>query len=148
MRETIVYGTFDCYSDTRGKLFSLNLDPIGECAAQFYSPYGRPPSIRLRFCAPLSFSLFFSIRHRLNSALLSWWRLSPKTGFLQNTPRGNWWIRSFPAGTNRQSRGYPLEHPLSCCCSSTYYHGAHLRPRFPPIRRRYCCRSSPPHAQQ
>ena len=33
---------FDYYSDARRKLFSLNLDPIGEYVAQFYSPCGRP----------------------------------------------------------------------------------------------------------
>lgn len=33
---------FHSYSDARAKLFSLNLDPIGEYVTQFYSPCGRP----------------------------------------------------------------------------------------------------------
>lgn len=33
---------FYCYSDARRKLFSLNLDPIDEYVARFYSPCGRP----------------------------------------------------------------------------------------------------------
>ena len=47
---------FNAYSDVRRKLFSLNLNPIGEYVAQFYSPCGRPARLQAQILR--SFILF------------------------------------------------------------------------------------------
>ena len=150
---------FDCYSDARRKLFSLNLDPIGECVAQFYSPGGRPAKHQAQILrsfilfivlfnqtlAKLSLTLWVETlsKNRVLATLIGYqstdemppsgsyydfmdrfWngshenyrpmhffllvvtpkkprkRLAPMENWsnrnLQNTPRGNWWIRYFP----------------------------------------------------
>lgn len=65
-----------------GNSFPLILTRLANTLHSSILPVVAPPSIRLKSCALLSFSFFFSIRHRLSSALLSGRRLSQKAGFL------------------------------------------------------------------